>query len=190
MVNRVLTYASAETGDLTLSESVVLVSPLAHSCVKSASTEAKLKDVSITLDISPHTPDALYADSVQLTEIIMQLLANAIGFSPSGGTVALDLAAHDADGLLLKITDSGPGIPEDKLTHVMNVFTQAYEELNRTHQGIGLGLPITKALAEMHGGRLSIVSTQGQGTVIEVRFPASRNRTQADAPDASDITQR
>ncbi len=180
LIKRVLTYASTEFGDLTLSESVILVSPLAHDCVASASTVAKLKDVGITLDISPQTPEALYADNVQLTEIIMQLLDNAIAFSPSGGTVAVHLSAHDANGLLFRIADNGPGIPQARLDHVMNAFSQVDEELSRTHEGIGLGLPITKALAELHGGRLNIESSEDHGTVVEIRFPASRSRTQAD----------
>ncbi len=182
LVNRVLAYAATENGDLTLSESVFLISPLARTCVKSASTEAKLKNVNITLDIAPEAPEALYADRVQLTEITMQLLDNAVAFSKPGGTVTVNIATHDNNGLQLTVADTGTGISEDYLKNVMNAFSQASEELSRTHEGIGLGLPITKALAELHGARLNIESREGEGTTVEVRFPASRNRTAANVP--------
>ena len=67
----------------------------------------------------------------------------------------------------------------------MNAFSQGNEELNRNHDGIGLGLPLTKALAELHGGRLTIDTREGKGTAVEVHFPTARNRALAD-PEAAE----
>lgn len=176
LINRVLIYSSAEKGDLTLAESEIDVPALARKCTGSAQTEASIRSITVALDISPTAPTTIFADSVQLMEIIMQLLLNAIAFSDPGGTVCMSIRDHDGGGLRLRVTDHGPGIRDDQLAHVMGAFSQGDEALSRTHEGIGLGLPITKVLAELHGGRMTIVSRPGEGTTIEVNFPASRNR--------------
>ncbi|MFM9843050.1 MAG: ATP-binding protein, partial [Dongiaceae bacterium] len=101
-------------------------------------------------------------------------------FTPSGGRVSLAVAWNDENALAIEVSDTGIGIAPDDLGKVLLPFGQAGDIMTRKHQGTGLGLPLTKALVELHGGRLQIESALGEGTTVRIAFPPQR--TVAAAP--------
>src|SRR5262249_61705260 len=98
---------------------------------------------------------------------------------PVGGSITVSAASPPSGGLCLIVKDPGVAIPEEKQSHVLEPSTQGGGEYNRRHTGTGLGLSLSKAFAELHGGSLELVSAVGIGTTVTVRFPASRLRRHA-----------
>ncbi len=127
----------------------------------------------------PDGPVPLRFDPPKLEEILTNLLANALRFTPTGGTVTLTLTAHDAapphpGEVLLQVTDSGPGIAPEHLAHVFDRFYQVPEStaaFPEAGSGTGIGLALVRELTALHGGRVDVTSTPGQGTTFTVRLP-------------------
>jgi signal transduction histidine kinase len=138
---------------------------------------ARHAGLSFEFDVPAGLP-RLRADARALKQILLNLLANAIKFTPAGGRVAL-AARLEPGGIALTVTDTGIGIAADQLPNIVHPFTQIDSSLTRAHGGTGLGLPIAKALTELHGGTLAIASTPGQGTAVTVDLPATRLLRQA-----------
>jgi signal transduction histidine kinase len=113
------------------------------------------------------------ADAARLRQILINLLGNAVKFTPSGGKVSLSARALPGGELQFRIADTGIGIPKDKMDLAMAPFGQVGDAMARKHDGTGLGLPLTKRLIEMHGGTLDLSSEPGQGTVATVRLPGA-----------------
>src|SRR5690606_17855487 len=105
-------------------------------------------------------------------QVLINLISNAIKFSSDGDAVRVE-ANIDADGLRIAVIDQGIGIAEDDIPKALEPFTQIDGTLSRSHEGTGLGLPLAKHLAELHGGTLTIESTPGQGTTVNVDLPAA-----------------
>lgn len=112
----------------------------------------------------------LLADGERLTRAVVNLLANAIKFSPAGGKVAL-LATADSENVLIRVTDQGRGIPADKLRSVFDRFQQVESTDAKENKGVGLGLTICKNFIELHGGTIEVASAAGQGTVFTCKLP-------------------
>jgi signal transduction histidine kinase len=126
-------------------------------------------------------------------QIVLNLVSNAIKFTPPGGRVTIAWTAEN-DDFVLQVRDTGIGIPADQIAAVVQPFVQLNTGLDRRYQGVGLGLSIVKAFAEAHGGALAIESTPGEGTAVSVRFPRcvpAESRLEADqgtggpAPEAA-----
>ena len=124
-------------------------------------------------DIGARLP-AIHADERRLQQVLLNLLSNAIKFTPDGGRVAVEAALDLEDGLTIRVTDNGVGIPPAAVERVLEPFVQADPSLQRDHTGSGLGLAVAKSLIELHGGRLTIDSALGEGTAVAVLIPASR----------------
>ena len=122
---------------------------------------------------TPHVPKVL-ADERRLKQILLNLLSNAIKFTPSGGTVSLAATDTDDGGLAFVVSDTGIGIAADEIERAMAPFSQVETGLARRYDGTGLGLPLSKALAELHGGSLTLESEPGIGTTVTVRLPRDR----------------
>jgi signal transduction histidine kinase len=119
----------------------------------------------------------LRGDEVRLRQILLNILNNAVKFTPTGGRVSLTVAWNEENALEVEVSDTGIGIAPDDLGKVLLPFGQAGDIMTRKHQGTGLGLPLTKALVELHGGRLRIESALGQGTTVRITFPPQRTVT-------------
>ena len=129
--------------------------------------------VKIELELQDPLP-ALRADERKLKQILVNLLSNAIKFSDAGGEVALWAWCRMDSGHVFQIIDTGIGIAPEDIPKALSRFGQVDAELNRQYEGTGLGLPLTKALVELHGGTLDLQSRVGVGTTVTVRFPAER----------------
>ena len=124
-------------------------------------------------EIPPELP-ALRADERKLKQILLNLLSNAVKFTPEGGTVTLAVAVESSDAIVIQVIDTGIGIAPEDIATVMSPFGQVDSALSREFDGTGLGLPLTKALVELHGATLEIESEIGKGTTATVRFPPER----------------
>src|SRR5690606_15905536 len=116
----------------------------------------------------------LRADERIVKQILVNLLANSVKFTPAGGQVVLSGAVAPDHGLSLSVMDTGIGMAPQDMTTALEPFGQIDSELSRRYEGTGLGLPLAKAFMELHGGRLDLESQPGQGTTATLHFPAWR----------------
>jgi signal transduction histidine kinase len=118
----------------------------------------------------------LKGDERKLKQVLLNLLANAVKFTPDGGTIEVGTRLDFTGDLLITVADTGIGIAEEDIAVALAPFGQVDGRLNRKYEGTGLGLPLSRALVEIHGGRLAIESTVGVGTTVAIRLPAARLR--------------
>ena len=172
IINDILDLAKAESYKLELREEdidIARVIALSSTIVREMADKAGVNyDVTIA-EVLPH----VRADSAKLRQILINLLGNAVKFTPSGGKVSLSAAATADGGLQFRIADTGIGIPQDKIAVAMSPFGQVDSGLSRRYDGTGLGLPLTKRLVELHGGTFELTSESGKGTIVTVRLPNS-----------------
>jgi signal transduction histidine kinase len=173
IINDILDIAKAETQGLELTEREVDLGEIISYAGSMMRQMADKAGLACRLDIEEDLP-TLRGDSVKLRQIVINLLSNAIKFTPAGGEVRVRAARAEDGGLLIAVSDTGIGIASDKLSIALAPFGQVDSDLNRKYAGVGLGLPLTKRLAELHGGELEILSEPGHGTLVTVRFPPAR----------------
>ncbi|RMD90073.1 MAG: CBS domain-containing protein [Alphaproteobacteria bacterium] len=181
VINAILDMSKIEANRLELNEDYIDPEETAESVVRMMRATAERHRITVLLDVAPEIPD-LHADGQLLRQILLNLLSNAIKFSNDGKEVVLRVALDEAGGLVFSVIDQGIGIAESDLERVMEPFGQADNSLSRQSEGTGLGLPLCKALAEAHGGRIRLASKPGAGTRVDVIFPAART-VGADAGD-------
>jgi cell cycle sensor histidine kinase DivJ len=133
--------------------------------------QARDKGIKLTSRV-PRAIGEAVADQRAIQQILINLVGNAIKFTDRGGVVTID-AAREGDDLLLIVSDTGIGIPADKLALIGQPFMQVQNEYTRKYEGTGLGLSLVKGLVALHGGSLVIASQPGEGTVITIRVPAN-----------------
>ena len=107
-------------------------------------------------------------------QMLLNLLLNAAKFSPDGGTVRIAVVLASNGDLLLSVTDSGSGMSQKQVAAAFEIFQSSDQTLSDSTRGIGLGLPITTAMIEEHGGAIDVVSGTGKGTKMTLRIPAIR----------------
>jgi signal transduction histidine kinase len=134
---------------------------------------AEKQGIHLALDL-PENPPTLHADLRKLKQILVNLLSNAIKFTDAGGQVAMKVWYRGGSGYVFQVIDTGIGIALEDIPKALSQFGQVDSTLGRRHEGTGLGLPLTKALVELHGGSLDLQSQPGVGTTVTVRFPAER----------------
>ena len=122
----------------------------------------------------PTTAVTLRLDATRLKQILLNLLSNAVKFTPRGNGVTLGTGWAPDGGFFFRVTDQGIGMSPDDVVKALQPFQQIDSSLARRYEGTGLGLTLTKSLAELHGGNLSIESKPGHGTTVTAAFPASR----------------
>ncbi len=173
VINDILDIAKIEAGQLDLREDVFETGDALEACVKMLADQANESGLQLRREGPDRLPDLL-ADEKKFKQIVINLLSNAIKFTPEGGKVTLSAEIEGDGSLKLTVSDTGIGIPAEDLDKVMDAFAQIDSALSRKYPGTGLGLPISKALAELHGGSITMNSAPGDGTTVTVRFPAER----------------
>jgi two-component system cell cycle sensor histidine kinase PleC len=173
LINDILDLSKIEAGKAELHEEDVDVFRTLRSCITLVRDRAGEADVEIECD-STSNLSALYVDKRKLKQILVNLLSNAIKFTPSGGKVAIKAWSSSDDGYVFQVADTGIGIALADIPKALAPFQQIDSDLNRKYDGTGLGLPLTKALVELHGGSLDLHSKAAIGTTVTVCFPAER----------------
>jgi signal transduction histidine kinase/transcriptional regulator with PAS, ATPase and Fis domain len=175
LINDILDVAKAESGKMELVEEDIAIEGTIESCIRLVQERALQARVTIEVRLQERLP-LLYADHRKLRQIALNLLSNSVKFTPEGGRIAVSVSADSARGLMLTVADTGIGIAPADIAKALAPFGQVDSSLSRKHNGTGLGLPLSKALAEAHGGTLILTSRIGKGTQVTVTFPASRLR--------------
>ncbi len=170
IINDILDMSKIEAGELEPNRSEFDFGRVVLSSLKLISGRAGKEGLEIVTEIPDDLP-VLTADERMIKQILINLLANAVKFTPAGGTVTVSAMATE-DGFSFSVADTGIGIPEDKMSVILEPFGQADSRLERVYEGTGLGLPLVKSMTELHGGRLEIASTEGVGTTATVSLPA------------------
>ena len=172
IVNGVLNLARIEAGKLDLDEQVASLDEVLSASINTLLADAAAK--SITIQSDPGIDQLVYLDPNKMKQVFIHLLSNAIKFNAEGGTVRIS-AAPDARGdLVVAIRDTGCGIPAEHLDRVLQPFNQLEDHLTRENEGVGLGLPLARAMIGMHDGHITLTSEVGVGTLVEVTLPAKR----------------
>ena len=182
LINDILDLSKAESGKMTLIEDYIRPADVVADSLRMVG--AGQGDRRAALDVAPLADlPYLYGDKRRVRQILINILANAFKFTEAGGRVSLSAALDPATGdLLFVVQDSGIGMTADEIVIALEPFRQIDSRLSRKYEGTGLGLPLSKHLVELHGGRLEIASAPGVGTTVTIRFPASRLHA-ARAPD-------
>ena len=138
-------------------------------------TAGRIHNAGLTHSIDlPDNLPPLCGDERKTKQVLLNLITNSVKFTPAGGEIAVSARWALAKGLAVTGADTGIGIAESDLERVLKPFEQVDSSLARQHQGTGLGLPLVKAIMEMHGGRLELRSELGAGTRVTVLFPPER----------------
>jgi signal transduction histidine kinase len=171
LVNDILEYSRLEAGNLPIGWQRVLVGPIVEAALRMVSVFATSRGIHLTRDLA--WPDAATrGDPVRLKQVLLNLLTNAIKFTPRGGEVTVRLAPAADNCLEISVTDTGIGISDEDISKTLTPFGQIVPKEGGHIEGTGLGLPIAKALIERQGGTLSLESSLGQGTTVRVLLPA------------------
>lgn len=172
LISDILDMSKIEAGKYELDPEEVNIGKTLKLAVHMMQGRAHESGVRITTDKIDETGPTIMADRRAFMQVILNLLSNAVKFTNTGGHIWLD-CEESKNEVLIKVSDTGIGIPANKLNTITRPFEQASTSYARTHEGSGLGLAITKELVELHGGSLVIESTVGVGTVVTVKLPSS-----------------
>jgi signal transduction histidine kinase len=174
LINNLLDLSKIEAGREELDEQTVDVHDLLQAAIHAEEPTAREHGLQLTCDIEGPAR-LLHADPVKLDQIVLNLLSNAIKFTPEGGRIALSGEVTETGDYRISVADTGCGMDEDQIPEAMGLFSQIRSPYVRSRdRGTGLGLPIARSLAELHGGSLTIVSRRGRGTQVSVTLPAER----------------
>lgn len=173
LINEILDLSRVEAGRYELREEPVSLAHVLEDCLHLLSLRAKKRDITMKEAIEPSLP-RLWGDERAVRQVTLNLLTNAIKFTPQGGIVTVKCGWTQAGGQYLSIRDTGPGIPEHEIPIVMSSFGRGSLAQKNADEGSGLGLPIVKGLVELHGGTFTIKSEVRVGTEVIVVFPADR----------------
>lgn len=180
MIDDVLQMATIESGRLELKSEEVEFSEIVRASAAMIEPLARKKGIDLTVEVPDTLP--MMSDRRATSQAVLNLLSNAVHFTPEGGKVGLRLR-QVGDTACLSIIDDGPGIPKSALALLGVPFAQLGSELVRSKcHGTGLGIAIAKALVHLHGGRLRIGSSVGRGTLVSLRLPLKREAARIDRP--------
>lgn len=170
LINEILDLTKAEAGKLELLEDVFDLTALVRSVVRLSTPRIAEAGLTAEIEVPPDLP-LLRADERKTKQVLFNLIGNAAKFTPEGGTIVVSARFDDQAGFTVAIADTGIGIATEDFDRVLEPFAQIDSSLARRHNGTGLGLPVVKAIMELHRGRLELDSTLGVGTTVTVVFP-------------------
>jgi len=175
IVDRLLDLAEHEAGRLVLedNESCDLVA-LARSSVAWLRVAAEDKNIELCDVVTDAPAYSVHADVSRLRQVIVNVLGNAIKYTPANGKVSCRVGRNASGMLFVEVEDTGVGIPAEKLGRVFDRFYRVKDESVAGQEGVGLGLAISKAIMELHGGAIQLTSTYGRGTVVRMLLPKWR----------------
>ena len=172
IINGILDLARIEAGKVELQEKLVPFDALVRSAITTIRPIAQRKSIHIDCNLGEHR--MIYVDPTKFKQVILNLLSNGVKFTEPRGCIQISSVLHDSGDLVLSISDTGVGIPPEQVEKVLEPFEQVADHLTRENEGTGLGLPIARALIELHGGELVLRSELGVGTTAMLRLPRDR----------------
>jgi len=168
LVNDLLDLSKIVSDQMSVSLEVVAVDEVVDTCLAQMEPQASARSLRLGQEGSARL--LVLADRRRLLQVLINLVSNAIKFTPAGGSVTVDRSRHD-DVVALRVSDTGLGIPADKLDFIFDEFAQIESGQSGDQQGTGLGLPLSRRLAELMGGRIDLASEVGKGSTFSIILP-------------------
>ena len=187
ILNDILDTSKLESGQFELEAVPFDLHSMLISTMRGATRAAELRRNELALDIAPDVPQVVIGDSLRVRQILINLIGNATKFT-EGGEIELSVSCNGQIGgvpaVRFSVRDTGIGIPDDKLSHIFEEFSQADASVTRKYGGTGLGLTISQRLTELMGGRLGVASQKGKGSTFSFTIPlaAAAGETVAASP--------
>lgn len=173
LVNDLLDLSRAESGQYQLIEDTLRLDEITNRAIRYVETEARERQV--TVEVLFHgEPPAVLGDERALFQALLNLVNNAVRYGHRGGVVTIDVAKPTWQGIVIVVSDDGPGIAPADVARVMLPFERAHLAGAEPTRGSGLGLPIVRQLIELHGGTFELTSVFGEGTRASITLPAAR----------------
>jgi len=172
LLNDLLDLARSDAGRLTIKPAAIDVATLVEDPVRTMLSQTQAKQQSLTQEIQPALPH-VSVDRDRIRQVLVNLLTNAHEYCPEKASIHV-AATGNGDGVELSVSAEGPGMAADQLEHIFERFTRGDAGLTQHVGGTGLGLAISKSLVELHGGRIAVNSTPGEGSTFHVWLPALR----------------
>ncbi|MFA5949524.1 MAG: HAMP domain-containing sensor histidine kinase [Hyphomicrobium sp.] len=173
LINEILDLSRIEAGKYELHEERTHLGDIVQDCHRLLHLRAESKGLEIIEEIAVDLPQ-IWVDVRAVRQICLNLLSNALKFTPKGGRITITVAQVAGGGQCLAVRDTGPGIPADEIPKVMQAFGQGSLAHETAEGGTGLGLPIVKSLIELHGGKFELWSELRKGTTVSVTIPPAR----------------
>jgi len=170
LINDLLDVAKIEAGRMEIEPEPLDARKIFDTTLKIIGAKARERNQQLVIEVDPSTPQ-LWADERALKQILINLVSNAVKFTPEGGRIDVVAGRARGGGFQIMVQDNGPGIPRDKLDRIFKPFSQVDNRYDRQGGGTGLGLALVRGLAELHGGRAWIESEQGNGCRAYVVLP-------------------
>jgi signal transduction histidine kinase len=187
IINSILDLSKIEAGRASVQdEEEFNVAAVLDASLRMMRPLADREKVALELSVEPRGL-RLVAVERMVCQILLNLLSNAVKFTPAGGRVTLSAVRTPEGGLLVAVADTGLGMTQSEVKIALTPFGQVQNAQSRRHAGTGLGLPLAKAMVELHGGALRVASAPGQGTTVSLLFPPERValRAEGEARDAA-----
>lgn len=184
LINDVLDVSKLAAGKFELHETEVDFESTLSAAMHLVAGRAETAGVSMGVKIAPDLP-WIRGDERRLTQILLNLLTNAVKFTPSGGRVSIEAATDPEGNVSITVADTGIGMAPHEIPRALELFGQVDTKLSRRYEGSGLGLPLCKAIVELHDGRLEFESALGEGTTVIITFPAERTVRAAEPKTAT-----
>ncbi|PIW25806.1 MAG: hypothetical protein COW30_18205 [Rhodospirillales bacterium CG15_BIG_FIL_POST_REV_8_21_14_020_66_15] len=173
LINDLLDISRIEVGGMDLDVQPVDLRETVESCMTIVSERASKAGLRLVTGRLPGDLGSVQADPTRLRQILLNLMINAVKFTPRGGTVSVDVRRSTDGGVEFMVSDTGIGIAPEDMSRVLEPFSQVRHSHVTRNEGTGLGLPLAKAFAELHGGSLRLESEVGKGTTARVVIPAA-----------------
>jgi two-component system cell cycle sensor histidine kinase PleC len=173
LINEILDLSRIESGRYELHEEPVRLADFVGDCYRLMKLKVESKGLEVVEDLAPDLP-LVWADPRAVRQVCLNLMSNALKFTPRGGRITLTVGATDGGGQYVSVCDTGPGIPDDEIPKVMQAFGQGTLAQQSAEGGAGLGLPIVQHLVELHGGTFQLQSELRKGTQAIVELPPHR----------------
>ncbi len=181
LISDLLDLTKAESGKLELTEEACDLPAMIDGCLSHMAPIARKGGIDLVFDNPGEGRFQVRGDERKLRQILLNLVSNAIKYTPEHGTVTIALQTPAGGGAVLSVADTGIGMTASEVIEALEPFAQISNSYTRQQQGTGLGLPLSKRLVELHGGRMTIKSQPGKGTTVSVRLPRDRR---LDGPDS------
>ena len=170
VINNILEFTKAESGSVNGQKSAVDLRTISDKAIIHSESISKSKNIRVHNNIGPDLSPVM-GDEEKLEYILQNLVSNAVKFTNDGGEVRLEGSQNGDRTVVIDVIDTGIGIAAEDIPRVFEPFTQIDCELSRKYEGLGLGMPLAAAMAEMHGGSIKIDSELGQGTKVSLSLP-------------------
>ena len=172
LITDILEFSKGEAGKLELIEESIQMQELVGETMRMMNERIKAKRMNMIIEVDKGLPP-LMGDKRKIRQILLNLLSNSLKFTPEDGTIKIAVRQDAGGNTSMTISDTGIGIAEEDIPVALSVFGQVHR--SQSHEGTGLGLPLCKMFAELHGGKMALGSTPGEGTTVRITFPAGRN---------------